>query len=304
MQSLLTLKEFTQEIQSQHRVWGSVSTDKLLRHFAAISESRKAGMDTDSKLSVPRRAGHFKDSVSLHAPQFEDDDQKSSTTEQFTNLSLELVSEGSVSQALQLYLTETPVEYRCHCGNQLSVQQWSFQTRPNFLVFHLKRFRFTHWGTLEKVRDPVLLSRKLELCSGPPGTPAGCPHIQPQVYTLVSLLSHEGSTIDSGHYISDGAYSSEEGTGENTDRWLSYNDQLVSETSPEHVCWKRQNTAYMLFYQWQGQEMRSLHQPPPPPPRARYGCSGEDLLAMKMMAEGGRLFSVRCAVGVTVATNC
>ncbi|KAK0156167.1 Ubiquitin carboxyl-terminal hydrolase 37 [Merluccius polli] len=146
-------------------------------------------------------------------------DGQSSSKEAFTNLSLDLEPEGSVSQALDRYLTESSLEYTCQCGAKESGMRPCFLTLPNVLVLHLKRFRFTLTGRLEKVADRVLLSRELELSCG------------------------------TGHYISEGAYQDEANDLE--DQWLCYNDLNVSQTTGRAVRRHRQRTAYLLFYQRQ-----------------------------------------------------
>ncbi|XP_056440643.1 ubiquitin carboxyl-terminal hydrolase 37-like isoform X2 [Gadus chalcogrammus] len=91
---------------------------------------------------------------------------QSSSMEVFTNLSLDLEPGGSVSQALDRYLTESSLKYACQCGGNTSGTQTCFLTLPNVLVLHLKRFRFTLTGRIEKVEDEVLLSRNLGLSIG------------------------------------------------------------------------------------------------------------------------------------------
>ncbi|KAK0131884.1 Ubiquitin carboxyl-terminal hydrolase 37 [Merluccius polli] len=145
--------------------------------------------------------------------------QRSSSKEAFTNLSLDLEPEGSVSQALDRYLTESSLEYTCQCGAKESGMRPCFLTLPNVLVLHLKRFRFTLTGRLEKVADRVLLSRELELSCG------------------------------TGHYISEGANQGE--VNDLEDQWLCYNDLNVSQTTGRAVRRHRQRTAYLLFYQRQ-----------------------------------------------------
>ncbi|KAK0131885.1 Ubiquitin carboxyl-terminal hydrolase 37 [Merluccius polli] len=190
-------------------------------------------------------------------------DGQSSSKEAFTNLSLDLEPEGSVSQALDRYLTESSLEYTCRCGAKESGMRPCFLTLPNVLVLHLKRFRFTLTGRLEKVADRVLLSRELELSCGT-GTVAlsqscskyhivlssvsvFCTH--EVKYTLVSVLSHKGTGANSGHYISEGAYQG--GANDLEDQWLCYNDLNVSQTTGRAVRRHRQRTAYLLFYQRQ-----------------------------------------------------
>ncbi|XP_017277152.2 ubiquitin carboxyl-terminal hydrolase 37-like [Kryptolebias marmoratus] len=69
-------------------------------------------------------------------------------------------------------------------------------------------------------------------------------------YSLVSIISHVGSTADSGHYISDGVYRNKD-MGDVTDCWLTYDDEDVSPTTGASVCQKRATTAFLLFYEKQ-----------------------------------------------------
>ncbi|KAK0137623.1 Ubiquitin carboxyl-terminal hydrolase 37 [Merluccius polli] len=156
-------------------------------------------------------------------------DGQSSSKEAFTNLSLDLEPEGSVSQALDRYLTESSLEYTCQCGAKESGMRPCFLTLPNVLVLHLKRFRFTLTGRLEKVADRVLLSRELELSCG---TETG---------------SEDSNTMDITSVR--GAYQG--GANDLEDQWLCYNDLNVSQTTGRAVRRHRQRTAYLLFYQRQ-----------------------------------------------------
>lgn len=51
-----------------------------------------------------------------------------------------------------------------------------------------------------------------------------------------------------GHYICDRIHP-DNCPDEPTDPWLTLNDLLVLETTGESVCKRRQNSAYILFYQ-------------------------------------------------------
>ncbi|XP_070786305.1 ubiquitin hydrolase B-like [Enoplosus armatus] len=142
-------------------------------------------------------------------------------------------------------LCESQLEYRCECDAKESSQQWSFLTLPNVLILQLKRFRFTPSFDLEKIAIPIVLTR--ELLVKPEGIITDEASTR---YSLVSIVSHLGSTAHSGHYICDGAYR-EQTSGDVTERWLTYNDDKVSETTGSSVCHLRQRTAYLLFYERQ-----------------------------------------------------
>ncbi|XP_058887303.1 ubiquitin carboxyl-terminal hydrolase 37-like [Acipenser ruthenus] len=60
-------------------------------------------------------------------------------------------------------------------------------------------------------------------------------------YRLISLVSHLGRQVSTGHYISD-VYDFL------TDKWLTYNDEKVSETDESAVQAERKCTGYIFFY--------------------------------------------------------
>ncbi|KAF3703804.1 Integrin beta-1 Fibronectin receptor subunit beta VLA-4 subunit beta Precursor [Channa argus] len=64
------------------------------------------------------------------------------------------------------------------------------------------------------------------------------------------LVQRADVDLQPGHYISDGVHP-EVDVFDPADRWLSYNDSIVTETTGATVCKKRRKTAYILFYQRQ-----------------------------------------------------
>lgn len=54
----------------------------------------------------------------------------------------------------------------------------------------------------------------------------------------------------SGHYICDSVHPCKD-VGESPDRWLTFNDSQVFETSGSRICKERQRSAYILFYKKQ-----------------------------------------------------
>ncbi|KAL7408696.1 hypothetical protein ABVT39_027896 [Epinephelus coioides] len=156
--------------------------------------------------------------------------------EEFTNLSLDLLPGGSVEEMLQEYLKETEVEFKCDCGGNASSCRSSLFALPQVLILQLKRFRYSPFFELEKVDDPVRLTRDLLVSSTRDG---GC-------YSLISAISHFGST-EMGHYISEGIHP-DNNPDEPDDHWLTYNDSMVYETSGKLVCEQQERGAYILFY--------------------------------------------------------
>ncbi|KAG9329444.1 hypothetical protein JZ751_004710, partial [Albula glossodonta] len=60
-------------------------------------------------------------------------------------------------------------------------------------------------------------------------------------YKISSVVSHIGSSINHGHYVSDSL--------DGSDRWLSFDDDIVQERAQEKVLQKRGDRAYLLFYE-------------------------------------------------------
>ncbi|XP_034712604.1 ubiquitin carboxyl-terminal hydrolase 37-like [Etheostoma cragini] len=168
---------------------------------------------------------------------------QSTRKEDYINLSLDLVPGGTVSQCLQDYLKENQLEYQCECGAETSSQQGSFLTLPNALIIQLKRFNYTECLDLEiKINSHITLSRQLVL-----NTESSASEQTPSCYSLMSIVSHLGSSAHFGHYICDGAHGDEK-PQDMSDNWLTYNDKDVRETTSTFVCHLRQQTAYLLFY--------------------------------------------------------
>ena len=63
-----------------------------------------------------------------------------------------------------------------------------------------------------------------------------------------------------GHYICDCHYADGD-PDDPTDRWLSYNDHIVTETTGELVCERRQRSSYMLFYERRVRKRQTLDFP-------------------------------------------
>ncbi|KAF7665598.1 hypothetical protein LDENG_00135590 [Lucifuga dentata] len=114
--------------------------------------------------------------------------EKSTQEADNKDLSLDVVFGMQVNQLLKRYMKQN-VEYKCGCGANTSVLQWFFLTLPNVLVLHLKRFRLRPSKTLEKVVDPVLLTKTMTI---------SIKTQQKSCYNLVSVISHFGSGLNSG----------------------------------------------------------------------------------------------------------
>nr|XP_046259504.1 ubiquitin carboxyl-terminal hydrolase 37-like [Scatophagus argus] len=148
---------------------------------------------------------------------------QSASQEEFCNLSLDLISGGSIEQMLEGYLKETDLEFKCECGGTSSGQTLSFATLPRVLILHLKRFCFTPSHTLEKIQDPVQLLSHLKVsCKQDVG-----------FYSLVSVINHFGVSR-TGHYVCDGICP--DSPDDEHNRWLTFNDSMVHKTTSTSVC--------------------------------------------------------------------
>ncbi len=74
-------------------------------------------------------------------------------------------------------------------------------------------------------------------------------HLEYNLYLLLYLVAwyHNNSFLPLGHYICDGV-DPDVGQEDPTDRWFTYNDTVVTETSGDTVCNKRERESYILFY--------------------------------------------------------
>ncbi|XP_059215963.1 ubiquitin carboxyl-terminal hydrolase 37-like [Centropristis striata] len=290
LQSLLTLKDFVNTISCQELIWNLLPDAALLRSFMDIKESHSSG-DVNHKIrlvnafrktiwspefhDLQQKDAHefltsILDQMRCLSPQLQVMAASMDTTyscpveqhmvfkmlnirtckrcgteshreEEFTNLSLDLIpGGGSVEDMIKEYLMEKELDYNCECGATTSVQRSSFLTVPRVLVLHLKRFRITPTFTLTKVHDPIVLLRDLVVTTDQAGA----------LYSLVSSINHISPSQKCGHYICDGV-DTDIGQEDLTDRWFTYNDSVVTETSGDNVCNQREKTSYILFYQRQ-----------------------------------------------------
>ncbi|XP_041851083.1 ubiquitin carboxyl-terminal hydrolase 29-like [Melanotaenia boesemani] len=289
LQTLLTLKEFVEDVRSQEDLFGQCHEAELMKCFMNIVRCH----NSDNALLKLHILNKFKRVISAKAPEFEDAGNKdahefltavldqmdslalplhqtaaivggnytcpiarnfafemqntrtckrcgdqSITQENFTSLSLDLISELSVQQLLQMYQMETQLEYMCDCGGTTSGRETTFLTLPKYLILHLKRFKFTEDLQMMKLHDPIILLKELMMTS----------HQDEGWYSLVSVISHLGSSYDDGHYVSDGLHPYED-QDNNAERWLHYDDVNVYYNTGDNAREACKNTSYVLFYQ-------------------------------------------------------
>ncbi|XP_014836254.1 PREDICTED: ubiquitin carboxyl-terminal hydrolase 37-like isoform X1 [Poecilia mexicana] len=285
LQTLLTLKEFVEDIKSQEDVLALCPEAQLMRCFLDIVKCH-GSPDSRLKLEVVIR---FKKVLSFQAPEFGYEgmkdahefltavlDQmknllppltkmaatigkryrcpvqthlefkmrntrmckgcgvKSIREESFIMLSLDLIAGGSVQNMLNVHQKERQLEFKCECGGNTSVLQSRFLTLPKYLILQLKRFTFTENLVMVKLEDPIILCREM--------TVAG------HQYSLVSVISHVGSSAKTGHYVSDGLHP-EQSLEDGNDRWLHFNDIYVMETNGTVVSEMCTEESYILVYQ-------------------------------------------------------
>ncbi|CAD6189141.1 unnamed protein product [Caenorhabditis auriculariae] len=149
----------------------------------------------------------------------------------------------SLEQCFDLFFAPASLtgenQYKCdNCKKLCDAVRSCFVTDlPNVLVIHLKRFRHGARNNAKMstpVRFPV---SKLDLSA----------FVSPQqesLYNLCALISHDGRTAESGHYL---AYRY---IGKHRS-WFEFDDGKVTKISSEKVMEKQ---AYILFYQKQRPE--------------------------------------------------
>ncbi|MED6243877.1 hypothetical protein ATANTOWER_029051 [Ataeniobius toweri] len=107
-----------------------------------------------------------------------------------------------------------------------------------YLILHLKRFKLTENLVMVKLEDPIILCREMTVTA----------HQGDQLYSLISVISHVGSSVRKGHYVSNGLHP-DHTLEDGEDRWLHFNDIYVLETSGAMVSEWSTEDSYVLIYQ-------------------------------------------------------
>mmetsp|Transcript_11045 Transcript_11045/g.23417 ORF Transcript_11045/g.23417 Transcript_11045/m.23417 type:complete len:208 (-) Transcript_11045:99-722(-) len=147
---------------------------------------------------------------------------------------------------------------KCMVG-KIATQTMKILSLPKVILLHLKRFiaverhsTFTDKTELvfKKNKVPVELSQTLSidktlLVSKNSDSKESTVGIDK--YSLKSIVHHIGDTANSGHYTTDALRKNPK---DGTDQWVSYDDGVTYEKSPEAVALSttNQKTAYMLLY--------------------------------------------------------
>lgn len=176
------------------------------------------------------------------------------TRDRYMDLSLDIHQKHvtSLSEAMLEFTAEEVLDgdncvYCKHCREKKPAKKaLRLATAPSILVCHLKRFALNSYGELVRVNKHVSFPERLHIgrCMSKVNKS------RPPPYDLVSLLVHQGSTCDSGHYV---AFSKHGG------EWYQCNDSAITKVSVQTVM-KQQ--AYILMYEVA--DMRENHGYPSP----------------------------------------
>lgn len=178
-----------------------------------------------------------------------------SLREDFSHLSVDLEGSGELvlENMLSAYFANENVSVRCEkCQGEESTMEKSLAAPPQVLVLHLKRFHQDPLfkGLYKKLNHRIKFPTALDLkriCKRQVNVDASQEDSVQEVstgsdesvwYDLRSVIVHEGSTPQSGHYV---AYAcSSKGV------WRLYNDSSVREVASTETLGLE---AYMLIYQ-------------------------------------------------------
>jgi ubiquitin carboxyl-terminal hydrolase 34 len=201
-------------------------------------------------------------------------DHISERLEPFSAIQCDIKGKASLEESLQAYvdgeIMEGDNKYKCStCDRHVdAVKRACLKDIPDHLIFHLKRFDF-NLRTLQrsKINDHFAFPSKLDMrpytidALTNPSPPMDEAEAE-DIFELVGVLVHSG-TAESGHYYS---YVRERPTASEGQRWVEFNDDVVSEWDPSQMrdacfggadyraaengaIYDKTYSAYMLFYQ-------------------------------------------------------
>jgi ubiquitin C-terminal hydrolase len=133
----------------------------------------------------------------------------------------------ALEDALQIFILPESLDWEVR-----TFKEYKFETLPFVLCFQLKRFTFSGSGTT-KIEKHISFPFQLELPTNALST--ALTGTRP-VYSLFSVVSHEGESATVGHYTCDIRRSGE---------WFEYNDTEIRRISARTVS---SRIAYLLFY--------------------------------------------------------
>ncbi|CAJ1345428.1 unnamed protein product [Effrenium voratum] len=166
--------------------------------------------------------------------------------EPFRDLSLEITeATDTLEDMLRLFTSPERLDkqnsWKCESCTEVvrARKQITIYSPPNFLVLHLKRFRYLERGKVTKIVPfPQLLNLRPFLCAGAPDEG------RPVNYDLRAVVVHVDKAGYShfGHYI---AFVKCLGERKGTFRWFLIDDSHTQEAEESQVL---QQQAYLLFY--------------------------------------------------------
>ncbi|XP_034554811.1 ubiquitin carboxyl-terminal hydrolase 37-like isoform X2 [Notolabrus celidotus] len=144
LQSLLTMEDFVNSINSQEQVWRSIPEAQLLRSFMEV---KKSYFSQDKRMKVKLLTA-FKTAVSVHAPEFRDFSQKDA--HEFLTSVLEQVR--SFTPKLRLMATSMGKTYKCPVESNT--------------MFKMENTRTCKGCGAKSIREEVFTSLSLDLIPG------------------------------------------------------------------------------------------------------------------------------------------
>ncbi|CAK9060370.1 unnamed protein product [Durusdinium trenchii] len=179
--------------------------------------------------------------------------------EPFRDLSLEITeATDNLEDMLKLFTAPERLDkqnsWKCEACSEVvrARKQITIYSPPNFLVLHLKRFRFMERGKVTKIVPfPAILNLRPFLSSGASGEG------RPVEYELRAVIVHVDKAGYShfGHYI---AFVKCATHRKNTFQWFRIDDSIIQEVEEQQVL---QQQAYLLFYTRIGASQEALRRP-------------------------------------------
>ncbi|EGV64228.1 hypothetical protein CANTEDRAFT_105348 [Yamadazyma tenuis ATCC 10573] len=170
---------------------------------------------------------------------------KSTTKQEFYDLSLGFKkrkqSKYSISRSLKDFFSQELIKtdnqdkesgYFCEkCRlNTNALKHSTVDIAPEYLTVHLKRFKFNGSQSM-KVKQSMKYSNYLDMTDYTTKK-------SPTVYQLISIISHEGRSLSSGHYISHCLQPDKS--------WYTYDDEYINKISEIQAL--NDPSAYVLIY--------------------------------------------------------
>ncbi|KAA0711048.1 hypothetical protein E1301_Tti002844 [Triplophysa tibetana] len=182
---------------------------------------------------------------------------QSCSTEEVNCLSLVLIPEKSLTESLQQYFATSQLECRCvKCQGTQASESVEIQTLPRVLVLLVMRFDIF---TARKIKGCLAVPEDLksgQLHSCEQGADLYSKEATQQAqadanYKLSGAVSHYGSSLHAGHYVSNirdpcGA------------EWLKCDDETVKSVTWTKASKTMENHGYMFFY-LRRKEKKQLH---------------------------------------------